>query len=222
MRKLASVVQIFMKQTKIKTIAFDLGGVIITINNDEPVRRFKEIGVADADKLLDPYKQSGFFGDLEEGKITEQEFIDKLSGHAGKQMTWDDCLYAWKGFVAGVCPDKLRAIEDLKKDGYRVVMVSNTNGFIQSWADSEDFSELHKPVSFYFDKMYRSYEMGCMKPSEEFFAYVLEHEQTPAENILFVDDSQNNCLAAEKMGFKTFCPENGKLWTDELKNILDA
>ncbi len=211
-----------MKQTKIKTIAFDLGGVIITINNDEPVRRFKEIGVADADKLLDPYKQSGFFGDLEEGKISEEEFIDKLSAHAGKKITWDECLYAWKGFVDGVNPDKLSALEELKSEGYRVVMVSNTNGFIQSWADSEDFSELHKPVSYYFEKMYRSHEIKCMKPSKEFFAFVLEQEQTPAENILFVDDSQSNCQSAEKMGFNTFCPVNGKPWIDELKKILDA
>ncbi len=207
-------------QKEIKTLAFDLGGVIITINNDEPVRRFKEIGVEDADKLLDPYKQSGFFGDLEEGKITEQEFIDKLSIHAGKKLTWDDCLYAWKGFVAGVLTEKLLALEELRNMGYRVIMVSNTNGFIQSWANSEEFSVLGKPVSAYFDKMYRSYEMMCMKPSDEFFSYILEHEKTPAENILFIDDSQANCRAAERAGMPTFCPENGKLWTDELKKIL--
>lgn len=209
-----------MKQMEIKTIAFDLGGVIITIDNDEPAKRFREIGVDDADKLLDPYKQTGFFGDLEEGIITEEDFVNKLSDHAGKAISWEQCQYAWKGFVAGVPVEKLQALDELRSLGYRLILVSNTNGFIQSWADSKDFSEQGRPVSDYFDKMYRSHEIKCMKPSDKFFEYVLEHEQTPAESILFVDDSAANCQAAEHAGMRTFCPENGKLWLDSLKKIL--
>lgn len=209
-----------MKQSRIKTIAFDLGGVIITINNDEPVRRFKEIGVDDADKLLDPYKQSGFFGDLEEGLITEDDFVGKLSEHAGKSITWEQCQYAWMGFVDGVPVEKLQALDELRGLGYRLILVSNTNGFIQSWADSKDFSEQGRPVSDYFEKMYRSHEMKCMKPSGKFFEYVLEHEQTPADSILFVDDGPKNCQAAERSGMVTYCPQNGENWLDSLKGIL--
>ncbi len=46
---------------KIKNIVFDLGGVIIDLDRDEPVRRLIEIGVKDADGLIDPYEQKGFF-----------------------------------------------------------------------------------------------------------------------------------------------------------------
>jgi 5-amino-6-(5-phospho-D-ribitylamino)uracil phosphatase len=209
-----------MKQNKIKTIAFDLGGVIITIDNDEPVRRFKEIGVEDADRLLDPYKQSGFFGDLEEGLITEEDFVNMLSDHAGKSISWEQCQYAWKGFVSGVPVAKLQALDELRSLGYRLILVSNTNGFIQSWADSKDFSELGRPVSEYFDRMYRSHEIKCMKPSDVFFKYVLEHEKCTPDSILFVDDSPTNCQAAEKAGLETYCPVNGEYWLDSLKKIL--
>ncbi len=41
---------------KIKNIVFDLGGVIIDLDRDEPVRRLIEIGVKDADGLIDPYE----------------------------------------------------------------------------------------------------------------------------------------------------------------------
>ncbi len=54
---------------KIKNIVFDLGGVIIDLDRDEPVRRLIEIGVKDADGLIDPYEQKGVFQDLETGKI---------------------------------------------------------------------------------------------------------------------------------------------------------
>ena len=40
---------------KIKNIVFDLGGVFIDLDHDQAVRRFKEIGVEDAEQLLDPY-----------------------------------------------------------------------------------------------------------------------------------------------------------------------
>ena len=51
----------------IRNIIFDLGGVIITLAPEEGVRRFKEIGLEDADRWLDAYTQGGIFGQLEEG-----------------------------------------------------------------------------------------------------------------------------------------------------------
>lgn len=39
----------------IKNIVFDLGGVIMTIDQSEAVRRFRSLGLEDAEKRLDPY-----------------------------------------------------------------------------------------------------------------------------------------------------------------------
>ena len=54
---------------KIKKYSIRSGGVIIDLDRDEPVRRLIEIGVKDADGLIDPYEQKGVFQDLETGKI---------------------------------------------------------------------------------------------------------------------------------------------------------
>ena len=48
----------------IQTIIFDFGGVIATLDGDEAKKRFSDLGVADVDRVLDPYRQQGFFGDL--------------------------------------------------------------------------------------------------------------------------------------------------------------
>lgn len=71
---------------KIKNIVFDLGGVIIDLDRDEPVRRLIEIGVKDADGLIDPYEQKGVFQDLETGKIGVEEFCRYLRKHTGKDF----------------------------------------------------------------------------------------------------------------------------------------
>ena len=75
----------------IKTIVFDLGGVIMTIDQNEALRRFAGLGLADIDKWLDPYTQTGIFGDVEEGKITAEEFRKALSELVGRELTAKEC-----------------------------------------------------------------------------------------------------------------------------------
>lgn len=58
----------------IKTVIFDMGGVIITLNHDEAVRRFSALGLQKADEVLNPYCRAGIFGDLEEGKLSLEEY----------------------------------------------------------------------------------------------------------------------------------------------------
>lgn len=67
---------------KIKNIMFDLGGVIMTIDQPSAVKRFKEIGLEDAERRLDPYTQSGIFGDLEEGKSRLKNLSANSAGSA--------------------------------------------------------------------------------------------------------------------------------------------
>lgn len=77
----------------IKNLIFDLGGVIMTIDQNEALRRFKELGVTDIERRLDPYTQTGIFGDVEEGKVTAEEFRAELSRIVGRTLSFDDCKY---------------------------------------------------------------------------------------------------------------------------------
>ena len=69
----------------------------MTIDQPQAVRRFKEIGLSDAETRLDPYTQKGIFGELEEGKIGAETFRLELSKIIGREVTHDECLYAWRG-----------------------------------------------------------------------------------------------------------------------------
>lgn len=205
----------------IKNIIFDFGGVIVTIDQQQAVRRFEEIGLKNAAECLDPYTQSGIFGDLEEGKITAEEFRVELSDMAGKELTFDDCKYAWTGYCKELPKRNLQALRELKAKGYRLILLSNTNPFMMDWADSEYFDGMGNLVSSYFDSMYRSYEVKMMKPDEKFFQYVIDTENINMDETLFVDDGPRNVAVAERIGIHTFCPENGKDWTAEIyKHLL--
>lgn len=204
----------------IKTIIFDLGGVVVSLDFEGAIRRFEEIGVKQPLNFLDPYKQMGFFGELEGGKITADEFIHKLSEYAGHPVTEDECIYACRGFVSHVPQRNLDALIQLRKEGYRLLLLSNTNPFIMKWALSPEFDGNGHKLSDYFDACYLSYECKLLKPSKEIFQMVLDNENIKAEETLFLDDSELNVASAQTLGIHTICPKNNSDWTAELRQCL--
>ena len=63
----------------IKNVIFDFGGVIISIDYHQALKHCADLGLPHPEKLLDPYTQSGIFGDLESGKLSEEAFRKELS-----------------------------------------------------------------------------------------------------------------------------------------------
>ena len=205
---------------EIKTIIFDLGGVVITLDQSQAIQRFKDLGLSDAEQRLDPYQQSGIFGQLEEGLITAEDFRREFSMLVGYEATMEQCAYAWQGYAKEVPQRNLAALQQLRQKGYRVVLLSNTNPFMMQWAESTDFDGHGHPLSYYFDACYLSYQLKMMKPSEMIFREVLRQEKSFASNALFVDDGPRNVMVASQLGMRTFCPENGSDWTQEIYEYI--
>lgn len=204
----------------IKNIVFDLGGVIMTLDPAEALRRFKALGLSDAERYLDAYTQSGIFGNLEEGKITAEDFRSKLSSLTGHELTFDECKHAWLGYRKDVPQRNLDLLKELRAKDYRLILLSNTNPFMMDWALSSEFDGKGSSLNDYFDALYLSYRLGIMKPAPDFFRQVLDNENILPEETLFVDDGPRNVEAAGKLGLITMCPDNGFDWTGELRSLL--
>lgn len=209
-----------MIQNTVNTIIFDMGGVIITIDQEQAVSRFAALGLKDAAQQLDPYTQGGIFGLLEEGRITDEEFRRELSLLVQRDLSYDECRHAWLGYCKEIPRRNLDALRRLRRQGYRLVLLSNTNPFMMSYILSEQFDGQGHPLSDYLDALYMSYKMKVMKPNEEFFRRVLMAEQVPPSACLFVDDGPRNVAAASQVGMRTFCPKNGEDWTEDIYKYL--
>ena len=203
----------------IRNIAFDLGGVVLALSYEQAVRRFEEIGLQDARKQLDAFEQKGIFGDLESGRINEEDFRRELSVMVGRPLTMDECYYAWHGYVDYVPQRNLEAILKLRAQGYQVCLLSNTNPFMMQWAE-KDFDGKGHPVSYFFDAMYLSFECKVMKPRREIFEVMLRGQQATAEETLFVDDGPRNVEMAASIGMHTLCPQNNEDWIPALETLL--
>lgn len=202
----------------IKNILFDLGGVIAMLNTiDVPTNRFKELGLEDAADYLTLYGQKGFILDLEKGNVTEDEFVMILSEKCGKEITYDQAMWAIMGFIREVRQEPLDYILTLKEK-YKVCLLSNTNAFIQKWAASNQFSPDGHPLSYYMHELYCSNDLHDYKPSESIYRKVLELGDMKAEETVFVDDSLKNIEGARKVGITGLhAPEN---WIPLLEDLL--
>ena len=206
----------------IKNLIFDLGGVVVTLDHDEAVRRFTDMGIRDAADILNPYTQSGVFGELEEGAITASEFVDAMCEMLGRKVSYEECQKAWLGYFKMVPPHNLETLLNLRRRGYSVVLLSNTNPFVMDWCRSAEFDGNGHSLDHYFDALYTSYEAKMMKPDEAIFRHVLMNERMLPDETLFIDDGPRNCAAASQLGIHTFCPVNGEDWTADLYALLDG
>lgn len=204
----------------IRNIVFDLGGVIMTICQEEAIKRFKSIGLKNVENYLNPYTQTDIFGDIEEGKISAEQFRAKLSELIGKEVTYEECKFAWLGYRQDVPLRNLDILRKLKVQGYKLILLSNTNPFMMSWGLSGEFDGNGNSLESYFDSLYLSYKLGVMKPNKKIFQYIIDNEKIQPGESLFIDDGERNINAARLLGFKTLCPINGEDWTKELIEIL--
>lgn len=190
-----------IRMSMIKNIVFDFGGVIADISRNKAVQAFLELGLNDADTRLDKYHQTGIFQELEEGKLSADDFRCELGKLCGRELTEAETCRAWLGFFTGVDTRKLDYMLELRKS-YLVYILSNTNPFVMSWARSTEFSPVGKPLDDYCEKLYLSYQVGYTKPAREIFDFMLKDSgMLPAET-LFVDDGASNIRAAEELGFR--------------------
>lgn len=205
----------------IQNIVFDFGGVIFDLDYDGAVAAFKRMGLADADQRLDRYHQRGVFELLESGKIGPAEFIDELSKMCNRPLTYAEVQQAWLGYVGGkVDEQKLAYIDELRTRGFRTFLLSNTNPFVQGWAESAAFSESGRPLGSYLEKCYTSFEVGIMKPDTAIFQYMLDDAGLRPEETIFLDDSKANIAAAESIGIQTLLVEKNEDWRDALDERL--
>lgn len=206
----------------IKTIALDFGGVVVAISFDKAIRHFEELGVPNVRDFLNPFQQGGFFGDLEGGRITAEEFRVEMSRQTGREMNWDDCTYACMGFIDSVPQRNLDAVLALREAGYRVVLLSNTNPYVMKWARSSAFDGNGHSLDYYFDACYLSYECRMMKPDPDFFRLVLAEENLQPGELYFLDDGPRNIEVAESLGIRSLLVENNGEWGSVLAERLKA
>lgn len=171
------------------------------IQKDNCVEALKRLGMADAGEYLGDYGQKGIFLQLESGQISAAQFRDGVRAIIGKPVTDEQIDTAFNAFLTGIPVERLRELERLHRH-YHIYMLSNTNPIMWDSVIKDQFRKDGHDMDYYFDGTVTSFEAKVCKPDPAIFRFVTGKLHISPEDTLFLDDSEGNCEAARRLGFK--------------------
>jgi glucose-1-phosphatase len=183
-----------------EAIIFDLGGVLLNIDYHKTSKAFSELGVADFDTAFSQAKQQRLFDDYETGKISSEEFLEKVLNWCRQGTSSELAEAAWNAMLLDFPNERLDVLKRLSSS-HRLFLLSNTNeihirAYKQYLKKTFGFSCLKD----FFEKQYYSYEIGMRKPDEAIFFHVLQENNLKPERTLFIDDSIQHIHGASSTG----------------------
>lgn len=194
----------------IKNVIFDLGGVLVDLDIDRCTEAFRELGMPKVAALINPYYPAEMIGRLERGDITFHEACNEMRRLDNRpQVTDAEIAGAYGAFLTGIPVVKLRQIERLRRAGIHTYVLSNNNPAAMEVIRGQ-FTADGRTMDDYFDKIYLSYELHELKPSEAIFRKVIADSGVTPAQTLFIDDGQKNVDAAQALGFAVYMPAPGE------------
>ena len=185
----------------IRNIIFDLGGVLLNINPKMTIEAFGKLGMEQlvGDKGLS-YDHKIFY-QMEQGKITSEEFRNGVRQLLPKEVSDHDIDTAWTAMLLDFPAIRVQLVKNLRKD-FKIYLFSNTNAIHVEKFHSIFRNQHGFEVSALFEKDFYSNEIGHRKPSPESYQEIIRLSGiNPAES-LFIDDSLQNVESAIAAGLK--------------------
>ncbi len=190
----------------IKTVVFDLGGVLVDLDRDRCIGAFRSLGMDAVADLINPYYPAEMIGRLERGDISFHEACDQMRQLSGRQEVTDaQIAWAYGRFLVHIPVAKLRQIDALRERGIRTCVLSNNNPASMKYI-RRMFTADGKTMDDYFDAVYLSYQLCELKPSEAIFRKMIAADGMLPAQTLFIDDGQRNVDAAQSLGFSVYMP----------------
>lgn len=211
----------------IRTIIFDLGGVLMMHNMPLCIQKFQNILGKNYSKLglLDNGEGHGLMLQYEQGLISTEQFVDSILSYALPGTTAEQVLDAWDAMHLCIPDDKMQLLDQIRQmrnpagQPYLIAMLSNNNA--EHWRHT---TTAYPTLAAHFDQLYLSHLVHMSKPNPEFYRYIIgslsdecrkcvvhntdkgstrePFEYLPEETI-FVDDIEANRLVGESFGWQT-------------------
>ncbi|MDE6046298.1 MAG: HAD family phosphatase [Alistipes sp.] len=190
----------------IENVVFDLGGVLVDLDEARCRGALCALGMEAIARIVDPCYPAEMIGRLERGDLSFHEACDEMRREAGTPGVSDDEIAdAYGALVTGIPVAKLRQVEALRERGIRTYVLSNNNPMAMRRIRKMFEADGH-PMEYYFEKIYLSYKLRELKPSEAIFRKMIADSGIEPSETLFIDDGQRNVERARELGFQVYMP----------------
>ncbi|GFR97576.1 HAD family hydrolase [Elysia marginata] len=202
-------------KNKIKTIIFDLGGVLIDWNPEYVY--LNEFG-GDREKMqwfFDNICTPEWNEEQDAGRPLKEATEERIKKFP-KYKEWIEMYYGrWIEMLGGSIEETVEVLKSLIDSKlYQVLALTNWSAETFPMA-LERFDFLH-----WFEGIVISGEEKMKKPSKEIYQLTLDRFSALPEASLFIDDRQINIEAANTLGLNTILFESAEQLREELKAFI--
>lgn len=171
---------------------FDIGKVILNFDFSIGVQKIQaRCSKMDSDEILPAI--SDLTNELEAGRMDTTSYVEAASERLGFSGSVDDFIRAFEDIFT-LNSDMVSLINQLKQQGHRLYLLSNTNGIHVPFFTQEYLVFEHFAGAVY------SHEVGVMKPDPAIYeAAILQFDLKP-QNTIYIDDSEANVIAGRNCG----------------------
>ncbi len=196
-------------------IILDMGNVLLEWNKDKILQ-----GVSDTKEeylVLDKaIFQSGLWLRLDLGTMTREELVLKVVSMIGRgyQKKVEEVIWNWPSYI-DIYREVFPVLSELKKKGHRIFVLSNTSKVFYDLLE-----EQLSPLKELLDGFVLSCDIKAIKPDLAMFKGILDKYQLDPTNCVFLDDIEDNTIAAEKLGIKAYQVKKRSDVVDILKSYI--
>jgi glucose-1-phosphatase len=178
---------------KIEALLFDVGKVLIDFNFETGVQALHASCSISRDRFEEVLWDETWIRSYERGEISTIQFHEYLCKTAKLSMPLPHFQETWSSvFLPGLMVSE-ELIVALKRN-YPLILVSNTN------EAHFEFIRSKYPIVDNFDHHVLSFRVGSLKPDRKIFERAIAVANRPAENLFFIDDREENIVAARELG----------------------
>jgi 2-haloacid dehalogenase len=183
--------------SQIKAVVFDFGGVLIGWDPRNLYSRF----FPEEPQAMEDFLAEISFMDWNAQQDKGRPFAEAVASLAKEFPHHSHLINAyqenWRESITGIIDGTVELLRMLKLTGISLYGLSN-------WS-AETFAMVRHEYEFFnlFDEIILSGEVKLIKPEPEIFELFLQKIGKPADQCLFIDDSEPNIITAGRLGFDT-------------------
>lgn len=194
-----------MSTEPIDAIIFDLGGVIINLDQQRTLQAFLALSGLNPMKLMSLYRRlSALYDSFELGDLAASEFRQKLCQLLGMTCSDAELDQAWNAMLLDIPPERVELLQTLR-DRKRLFLLSNTNEIHHQYMQqgfAAEYGAVAGTLEELFEQAYFSYQMRDRKPNASIFQTVLTEHQLDPQRTLYIDDSAEHIQAGQALGLQ--------------------
>jgi 2-haloacid dehalogenase len=180
--------------SRITTVVFDLGGVLI---DWDPRHLYRQL--FDDDAAMEAFLAEVTTLEWNAAQDAGRPFAEAVSSLAAAHPEQRALIEAfhdrWPEMLGGPIPGTVDVLAELRGSGVRLFALSNWS------AETFPVARSQFPFLGWFDGVVISGEVGWTKPDSRIFEHLVEQYAVAPQEAVFIDDSAANAQAAARLGF---------------------